>query len=135
MLRAKLAAFAGALILAGTAFANQEACPKLGAIQAEGVSMAMPIFSSLYGAYQLSTYNTDSYWGFVIAPIDAESENDAVEYANDILSDMTAPGVAEEVDGSLMCTYDTGHSDIYAIAVNTMFVSPMQLKQLIHRAH
>lgn len=130
MFRAKIAAFAGALILAGTAFANQEMCPELSDIQAEGISMAMPMLG-FYTAYQISNYNTDSNWGFVIAPVEADSDNEAIEIANDILSEMTAPGVLQDYEGYALCTYETGVPNIYAAAVQDDFPTPLKLRQII----
>jgi hypothetical protein len=129
MFRAKCAAFASALILAGTTFASQQVCPELTAIQAEGISMSMEIYG-IYAAYQISNFNTDSSWGFVIAPIVGDSEEDAVANANDILSEMTAPGVVLEKG---VCSYDTGLNDVYALAIQDENPSPMKLRQYIRR--
>ena len=129
MFRAKLAAFAGAMILAGTAFASQEMCPELSTIQAEGIADAMQ-FYGMFAAYQVSDYDTDANWGFVIAPINSDSEEEAIDEANDILASMTAPGVLME-EG--LCQYDTGMPDVFAVAVKNEFPTPMKLRQYIRR--
>ena len=61
MLKSKLATFAGALVLAGSAFAN--VCPDINDIKAEGLSMAELIAPNIYLTYNISTYNTSSNWG------------------------------------------------------------------------
>jgi hypothetical protein len=129
MLKAKLAAFASALILAGTAFASQDICPELSAIQAEGISMAMEVYG-FYAAYQISDYNTNNSWGFVIAPIEVGSEEEAIENGNDILKGMTAPGVRVQED---VCQYKTNIPGIYALAVADELPTAMKLRQYIHR--
>lgn len=128
MLKAKLAAFAGALILAGTTFASQEVCPELSAIQSEGISMSMEIYG-IYAAYNISNYNTDSTWGFIMAPFTTD-EDEVVEQASELLSAMSAPGVLLQ-EG--VCQYETGQSDLYALAVRDAFPTPAKLKQYIRR--
>lgn len=128
MFKAKLAAFAGALILAGTSFASPNICPQLSVIQAQEVSMAMEVYG-IYAAYQISDFGTDSNWGFIIAPVDGDSEEDAIENANDILSNMSAPGVSTSEEG--VCSYDTGIPDVYAFAIQDDFQTPMKLRQHI----
>lgn len=127
MFKAKLATFASALILTGTTFSGSEVCPDLSAIQAEGLSMSMQVYG-FYAAYQLSNFNTDTNWGFIIAPVEAESEDEAVEHANEILNSMTAPGVF--IDQGV-CNYDTGVPNIYALAIQDEFPSPLKLRQYI----
>lgn len=127
MFKAKLATFASALILTGTTFAGSEVCPDLSAIKAEGLSMSMQVYG-FYAAYQLSNFNTDTNWGFIIAPVEAESEDEAVEHANEILNSMTAPGVL--IDQGV-CNYDTGVPNIYALAIQDEFPSPLKLRQYI----
>lgn len=128
MLKSKLTAFAGALILAGTTFASQEVCPELSAIQTEGISMSMEIYG-IYAAYNISNYNTDSSWGFIMAPFTTDAE-EVVDTANEILSEMTAPGVLLQ-EG--VCQYETGNPDLYALAVQDAFPTPAKLKQYIRR--
>ncbi|USQ12793.1 DUF4949 domain-containing protein [Legionella lytica] len=127
MFKAKLAAFTSALILAGTTFASSEVCPDLSAIQAEGFSMSMQVYG-VYAAYQISDFGTDENWGFVMAPVEADSEEEAVENANDILNSMTAPGVLIDTG---VCNYDTGVPDVYAVAIQDEFPTPLKLRQHI----
>lgn len=137
MFRTKLAAFAGALILAGSAFAtHQSICPNIEDIKAEGLSMAEEIGHDVYISYNISDYNTESNWGFVIAPIEASSIEEAIETGNDILNDMSAPGVPDQQPGVLICNYETGNPNLIAAAIQTEDqIAPMRLKQLIKKAH
>lgn len=137
MFRSKLAAFAGALVLAGSAFAShQSMCPNIEDIQAEGLAFAEEIGQHFYISYNISNFNTDSSWGFVIAPIEAGSTEEAIETGNDILNTMTAPGVPEEQSGALICNYETGSPDLIAAAIQSdEQITPMRLKQLIKRTH
>ena len=137
MLRSKLAAFAGALLLAGSAFAaQQEACPDINEIQAEGLSMAEEIGPNIFISYNISVYNTPSIWGFVLAPVEGESDEVALEAANEILSTMSAPGVPEQHGNAMICTYDTGRQDVFAAAIkDDGQISPLKLKQYFKSAH
>ncbi|MFT4058043.1 MAG: DUF4949 domain-containing protein [Legionella sp.] len=131
--RAKLVAFASALVFAGATFASQEnVCPKLGTIQDEGLSLALPIFGNFFAAGQLSNFNMDSIWAFAIAPVEADSEDDAINTGNDILSGMNAPGVVLDKG---FCVYDTGNPDTFAVAIEGEMFPIMKIKQYIHRFH
>ena len=136
MLRSKLAAFAGALILAGSAFSAQQAiCPDINDIKAEGLSMAEEIGPNIYISYNISDYNTPSTWGFIIAPIEGDSSEVAIDEANEILNTMTAPGIPEQDRNTMICLYDTGSQDVFAAAIQSDGqLSPMQLKQYIRKA-
>lgn len=135
MLRAKLAAFASALILAGSTFAGQGECPDLRNIQAEGLSMAQSLSSMFgyYAAYSMGDFGMDSNWVFGILPIEADSEEDALEYGNEVLSNMTAPGVLSDYQEVTLCTYDTGVPMLYGMAVKGDIPNPMQLRQYLPR--
>ena len=142
MLRSKLATVAGALLLAGSAFALQEVtCPDINDIKAEGISMAEIIGIDSYIGYNISTYNTASLWGFVIAPIDGDSEDTAIENANEILSTMSAPGVPnrfpdQHSEDTIYCSYDTGLQGVVALALkDNSQMSPVKLKQLFKQVH
>ncbi len=137
MLKSKLAAFAGALILAGSAFAGQESiCPNINDIKAEGITMAEEIGPNIFLGYNISNYQTDSTWGFIIAPIEGDSTDVAIEGANEILSTMSAPGVPEQHGGATICDYDTGRQDLFAAAINDVGqITPMRLKYFFKRAH
>lgn len=127
MLRAKLTAFSSALIFAGTVFSHQQVCPELHAIQTEGLSMSMEIYG-IYAAYQISNFETKYAWGFVIAPVDANSEDELIDNANTILRQMSASGV-ELHPG--VCNYETGVPNVYALAIQDKFPTPLKLKYSI----
>lgn len=132
----KLASFAGALILAGSVFASPSICPSIDDIKANGISMAEQIAPSLFLSYHVSNYNTDSTWGFFIAPILAESNDEAIGIANDVLGTMNAPGLPDEHEGLTVCSYETGRSDFFAAAIkDNSTISPLKLKQYFKRAH
>lgn len=132
----KLATFVGAVILASSAFASNNVCPSIEEIQSEGISMAEEIAPGLFIAYQISNYNTEDTWGFIVAPLDGEDQDVAISMANDIVSDMTAPGIPEEHRGMLICTYETGIPDVFAAAIkDSQTVTPMKLKQFFKTLH
>lgn len=137
MLRSKLAAFVGALFLAGSAFSAQQAtCPNINDIKAEGISMAEEFGPNIFIGYNINVYKTPSIWGFIIAPVEGDSEDVAIDAANEILSMMTAPGVPEQHGSAMICTYETGHKDVFAAAVKDEgTISPLKLKQYFKKAH
>lgn len=114
-LRTILTAIAGALLFAGSAYARQDLeCPSLGAIKTEGFTMAVEFSAGFYYAFNLSNYGSDNNWGFLIAPVEGGSQNEAIEMANEILSSMTAEGVPHDLEG---CEYDTANPWVIAVAV------------------
>ncbi|HAT6821919.1 TPA: DUF4949 domain-containing protein [Legionella pneumophila] len=136
MFQSKLATFFSALILAGSAFASQQgACPDINVIKAEGLPMAEEIGMNYYLAYNISDYSTSSVWGFFIAPIEADSEEGALEASNEVLSMMNAPGVPHQQDEDIICSYDTGTPNLIAAAIKDgSQISPMKLKQYFKSA-
>lgn len=138
MFKSKLATFVGALVLAGSSFAGQQAeCPSIDAIKGEGISMAEEIGPNIFITYNISTYNTESNWGFIIAPLQSDSDEEALDEANEILDSMTAPGVPQQHSGATVCEYDTGRQDIFAAAISddSGMITPMRLKHFIKRTH
>jgi hypothetical protein len=138
MLRKKFAVFFGALFIAGSTFSAQQAiCPDINDIKAEGLSMAEEIGANSYLLYNISAYNTSSTWGFIMAPLEGDAEDMAIEAGNEILNNMSAPGTPDQQYGSpMICTYDTGRKDIFAAAINDgAQISPMKLKQYFKKAH
>lgn len=135
MMFKKMAAFAGALTLAGSVFAAQPDCPSIDAIKAEGLSMASELMENIYLTFHMSTYNSDNGWVFILGPIEADSEDEALDGGNTVLSGMTAPGIPEEEDGVYACMYDTGSQDFGAAAILAdQQLSPMRMQQFLrHR--
>jgi len=137
-LKSTLATFASALLIAGYSYASNDfACPSIGAIKAEGLSQAEEIYPSLYFTYNISSYGTENTWGFVIAPVEGNSVESALETGNEILASITSEGVPAEADGYQYCQYDTGDDNIAAVAFmsNDNHISTMKLKQLYHSIH
>lgn len=137
--KSKLAAFSMALVLTGSVFASQQSpCPDLNDIKAEGISMAEEMGPNRFISYNISSYNTESNWGFIIAPIESDSEDDAINTANEILDSMSAPGVVGQESGIYYCSYETGQQGVFAAAVKgdgAGQISPMKLKQAIKAIH
>lgn len=131
----KLTALVGALVLASSAYsARINICPDINDIKSEGLSMAEIVGPDLYVSYNISKYNTDTIWGFIIAPVEAGSIDEAIDNANDILSEMNGQGTPEEHGTDTLCDYDTGHPDILAAAVSSgTSITPLQLKYLFKK--
>lgn len=137
MLKSRLATFVSALVLAGSAFAGQQyVCPSIDMIKAEGISMAEEIGEHIYLTYQISDYNTDTLWGFIIAPLEGDSNDSAIEEANDILGSMNGPGIPQQQTGALICEYETGIQGVFAAAIkNDQMITPVKLKQFFQNMH
>lgn len=130
----KLSTFAAALVLAGSAFAN-DACPNLSDLQAEGISDVQQIGNNYFIGFSINQFNSAT-WGFAIGPVEADTEDDALDASNGILNHMTTPGLPMELDrDTLVCLYDTGNPYVYSIAVRDYAISPMKLKQYLLKAH
>ncbi len=131
-----IASTVSAFVLAGSVYAGQnQVCPSLDDIKAEGITMSERIAMNLFFAYNISSYNLDGVWGFVIAPIEADSNDEAIENANDVLNTMTGSGSVEEnEENQLICMYNTGNPDLMAAAVKTdMMMSPNQLRKIAQK--
>lgn len=113
MFRMHYAVLTGALVLCATSFASSPVCPKLSLIKAAKVTFVEKLAKG-YSVYQLSTYKTNQNWSFVLYPITADSENQALLTGNAILSKMTKPGVMREGDN--YCSYETDSPFITAKA-------------------
>ncbi len=119
MFRTKLAVLASSFLFAGSLFAaDLLQCPDIKDIQAEGLSVADRIFDDLYFAYNLSQYNTEMNWGFVIAPITANSADEALSAGNEVLSSLMGPGViTQTMKAGFYCDYKTNNPEITAAAI------------------
>ena len=137
MFKRKFAAILSTLVLSSAVFAGQEiVCPNLSDIQAVGVTMAEELRHDVYFTYNFNAYNTDATWGFVIAPIEAESVQVALHKANALLSSMSSAGVPEKEHHEIYCGYNTGSQQIMAAAVKSdETLSLNKLKQLIAKVH
>ena len=128
----KITTLGAALLFAGSAVAKESTCPDLSDIQAEGIQMAQQLEKNFYVGYSVSKYNTPTLWGFLIGPVKASSKEETLELTNELLSNLTAPGVPDTIEGHFVCIYDTGNPSLYAIAVKNSKISPIKFKQFIH---
>ncbi len=139
MFKSKLATFVGALVLASATFAahvEPETCPSIGAIQAEGLTMSAEIMENLYLSYNLSNYGTPSNWVFFIGPINAESDEEAIELSNELLPTVTGDPSPENDDDTWWCQYDTGSQDLGAIAIMAdEAVTPYKMSRFLRKSH
>ena len=132
MFRSKFAVLASTLILSGSIFAaHNTICPDIADIKAESMNMVEEMGLDYYITYNMSNYNTNSQWGFAIAPIQADSGDEALDLANDLLSNMTAPGVLQRKDPAI-CGYATGENHILAFAVEGV-TGPMEMKKYVNK--
>lgn len=123
---------ASLLLIMCSVFASPQSCPNLADIQAEGLHIAEQMSMNVYLSYHLSNYHTSSNWGFVLAPVEAKSEELSLEYANTILNSMSAPGIPYEDRGLTICDYNTGNHKVMAAAVeNKGHLNMPKIKQLI----
>jgi hypothetical protein len=129
----KLVAMASAFLLAGSVYAGQsQVCPDINHIKTVGLSAAEPLTAEVFFSYGISNYNTSTTWGFLIAPVKAQSAQMATDVANGILDTMTAPGVPDELNNEFVCLYNTGHQNILAAAMPAdKILSTSKLKKLI----
>ena len=120
-------------LFATAVLANQSAvCPDLTHVKAEGLTMAELIDQNEYAAYNLSMYQTDTPWGFVIVPLTADSVDMALTNGNQLLSTMSGDGIPMMDDeGNLMCLYDTGNQDTFAIAISNPDASMSKVRGFI----
>ncbi|AUH72802.1 DUF4949 domain-containing protein [Legionella sainthelensi] len=123
--RAKLFSFTLASILTGSVFSVQFECPKIEVIKTEDFLFAEKIKENFYLTYNISKFETDSYWVFVLRPIEAETANKAKHRANEVLSKMYEQGVFMEEDGESFCQYPTGDNTLLARAAPENLLSTM----------
>lgn len=135
MFHNKFTAMASAFLLAGSVYAGQnQLCPDINDIKAEGLNAAEQISQDIFFSYAMSNYKTSSSWVFVIAPVIAQSTKMAINVANDVLAAMTAPGVPEEYNDEHICTYSTGRQDVLAAAFPAEnMISSSKIKQYMQK--
>lgn len=132
----KLASVSCALLFAGSVYAApMTMCPNINEIKAEGIDMALPMMGDVYLSYHTSFYNTENNWLFAIGPIQAESDEEAIDIGNEVLEGMNASAIPEENGNDIVCIYETGDPDFVAVAVtNDSMISPSKLKHYIQKA-
>lgn len=137
--KSKLATIVSTLILAGSAYATQNTlvCPGVGAIQSEGLTMSGEIMTGLYLTYNLSNYNTEVNWVFMVGPVEAESEDESLEHSNELLSVLSGNPTPEEIEqDTWACDYNLGDDGIMAMAIHSDdMLSPQKMTRFLRRHH
>lgn len=122
MFKSKLATLMGAVIFASAAFAATEkavTCPSLSAIKSEGLSYAEEIYQGLYLTYSMSNYDTDTNWFFLMGPILADSNENAISEGNKVLATLSGNATPEEdEEGDIVCEYNSGNAELGVYAVH-----------------
>lgn len=136
-LLSKATTFVGAMTLAVSSFASVKAidtCPSIESIQAQGISMVLPIDFDMYIGMETSQYDTDHDWAFLIGPVESDDFDAAVGLANDALQSVSGVPVPEEDEGIAFCQYNTGNEDLIAIAASADDIfSTQKIKHLFHK--
>lgn len=138
MFRSKLATLLASLILAGSALAgthNTLVCPGVHALQAEGLQDAAEILNDFYLTYSTSNYNTDAQWVFMVGPINADTEETALDEGNKILSTLSGNPAAEDVgDNTWACEYQLASANMVAVAIHTdVMLSPQSMSHYLRK--
>lgn len=138
MFKSRLATLVSALVLAGSAFSMSEGpatCPSLSAVQAEGVTNASMILEGFYLDYNASNFGTDNNWFLIMGPIEAESDEEALEEGNRLLTTLSGSASPEENEnGDWICDYNSGSQELGVFAVLApQDMSPAKMKQYLPR--
>lgn len=138
MFRAKLATLLASLVLAGSALAGTQhtlACPSIHALQAKGLHAAAKIPNDFYLTYNRSNYTTDAQWLFMIGPINADTEENALGEGNKILSTLSGNPSAEDVgDKTWACEYQLASPNMLAVAIHAdVMPSPQSMSHYLRK--
>ena len=135
--KTKATLFIGALILAGSSFAAQNVtCPSLDAIKSEMLTISENFFDQFYFTYNASSYGTDVEWFFGIVPVEADSIENSLSIANDVLTNMNAQGIPRKSNNIVVCTYDTNRPNLISAAVQADTIPmPRMLMEYAHNAY
>lgn len=136
--RSKLAVLLGSLVVAGSALAgtqNTLVCPSTHALQAEGLSTASEILNDFYLTYTMSSYNTNAQWVFMVGPINADSEESALDEGNQMLSTLTGNPEPEDVgNDAWACQYEIDSQDMVAVAIHADdMMSPLSMSRYLRK--
>jgi Domain of unknown function (DUF4949) len=110
-------------------------CPSVDAIQSKGVSLAMEVMPNVFLGMEAGNYNTSTNWVFAIGLFETDSEEVALDAANDALAGIFGP-VAEDDEDGMMCLYATNDPNVGAIAIEddgSMPASKIKRKMLRFR--
>ena len=137
MFKLRLAGFVCALVLASSAYTFHDksptACPSMGAIQAEGVTLAAEVLDERYVTYHISHYDTPATWVFIMGPVLANSGSDALMQSNAILTTLSAnPTPEEDEDNTWICNYYFGSDAFTVVAIQADdMISPTQMRHYL----
>lgn len=137
LLKSKWFIFVSALVCMSNTFATKELptliCPSASAIQEGGLAGSIPFFNRNYMTYTISRYDTSSNWTFVMGPIAAKSEKNALDKGLRLLTTVSGnPSPQQSEEGEWACLYHTENSKVVAAAVlseGTIF--PSKLSNLL----
>jgi hypothetical protein len=138
LLKSKWFIFVSALVCMSNTFATKElplACPNASAIQEGGLMGSIPFFNRSYMTYTISSYDTSSNWTFVMGPIVAKSEKNALDKGLHLLTTLSGnPSPQQSEEGDWACLYHTKNPKVVAAAVlSEGTISPSKLRNLLSR--
>lgn len=135
-IKSKLMIFISASVLTGACFAiPKPECPDIELIKLEGLTRFEKVLANLFFTYHTSQYGTESSWALVMAPIEAETGILALGKANELLTTMSAPGLALDEGRFFLCQYATGKNDVKVVAVLAdILISPAKIGGLFKTA-
>lgn len=121
-----LLTYTAALIFASSPAFAEPVCPNLNDIKISGFATSFGA-PGYYFAYNISPYNTESNWGFIMGPFLVMSQTEAIESANQILNSMISLPIYHDE-----CVYDTGILDLHAVAVKDPIITVNEIKKHLH---
>lgn len=138
MFRSKLATLLGSLVLAGSALAgtqNTLVCPSINALQAEGLGTAAEILNDFYLTYNMSQFDTNSQWVFMVGPINADSEESALDEGNQMLATLSGNPSPEDVgNDAWACQYEIASQEMVAVAIHADdMMSPLSMSRYLRK--
>lgn len=110
-------------------------CPDANIIKQTPLTMAEDILGpTSFATYQFSKYNTETQWGFLIAPIDAPNKAEALKKGNEIMASLQGlpkPVPTDENDG-WQCNYHVnGQYVSVAISMNDGMLDKKKALRLV----
>jgi len=119
--------FIGILMFVGNAIASMT-CPEISTIKKPEWVSSVWFHSNMGYAIITGKFDTEANWSFGIGPFIAITSDEVIVKFQQTLKNMTSPGVLIDANngGFLSCHYETGDSNIVALAT-TRPVMPMNL--------
>lgn len=141
MLKSKIMSLFAGLLFAVSAFATQQGsviCPSIASAQSEGLTQTAEILEGMYLTYHQSQFDTSATWIFIMGPIMAENEENALDLGNQYLSTMSGTAEAQQdEDGNWFCEYPVADGEehtVFAIQTDEV-LSPFQMNRYLRRSH